>query len=77
MLILHNPAFGRYHYFRIFNSFVEAYTPCYVEPATEAKYMGVGQIDPLRCDADKYGWSATGQPFNDAYRYVRGPVDFH
>merc|ERR1711988_1461838 len=59
-----------YHYFRIFNSFVEAYTPCYVEPATEAKYMGVGQIDPLRCDADKYGWSATGQPFNDAYRYV-------
>merc|ERR1711907_194218 len=24
-----------YHYFRIFNSFVEAYTPCYVEPATD------------------------------------------
>merc|ERR1719364_216641 len=54
-----------YHYFRIFNSFVEAYTPCLVQPATEAKYMGVGQIDPLRCDADKYGWSAPGQPFND------------
>merc|ERR1719502_373472 len=59
-----------YHYFRIFNSFVEAYTPCYVEPATDNKYAGVGQIDPYRCDADVYGWSATGQPFNDAYRYV-------
>ena len=47
-----------------------------MEPATEAKYMGVGQVDPLRCDADKFGWSATGQPFNDAYRYVRSPVDF-
>merc|ERR1719253_1137876 len=50
-----------YHYFRIFNSFVEAYTPCEVVE---------GVVNPHKCDADKYGWSATGHPFNDAYRYV-------
>merc|ERR1712170_198532 len=50
-----------YHYFRIFNSFVEAYTPCYVT---------AGTVDPYTCDADKYGYTATGIPFNDAYRYV-------
>merc|ERR1712031_107936 len=50
-----------YHYFRIFNSFVEAYTPCKVTQGT---------IDPNTCDADKYGYSPTGIPFNDAYRYV-------
>merc|ERR1712031_88947 len=50
-----------YHYFRIFNSFVEAYTPCKVTKGT---------IDPHTCDADKYGYTPTGIPFNDAYRYV-------
>merc|ERR1711975_165717 len=50
-----------YHYFRIFNSFVEAYTPCEVTN---------GVVNPYKCDADNYGWSPTGHPFNDAYRYV-------
>merc|ERR1711975_103641 len=50
-----------YHYFRIFNSFVEAYTPCKVT---------AGKVFPNKCDADKYGYSPTGIPFNDAYRYV-------
>merc|ERR1712199_96357 len=50
-----------YHYFRIFNSFVEAYTPCEVTD---------GVINPYKCDADSYGWTPTGHPFNDAYRYV-------
>jgi len=50
-----------YHYFRIFNSFVEAYTPCKVT---------AGTVDPYTCDADKYGYTPTGIPFNDAYRYV-------
>merc|ERR1711990_1110393 len=50
-----------YHYFRIFNSFVEAYTPCEVVD---------GVVNPHKCDADTYGYSPTGQSFNDAYRYV-------
>merc|ERR1711975_90563 len=50
-----------YHYFRIFNSFEAAYTPCKVTQGT---------IDPNTCDADKYGYSPTGIPFNDACRYV-------
>lgn len=50
-----------YHYFRIFNSFREAYTPCQV-------IDGVANYNI--CDADKYGYSPTGIPFNDAYRYV-------
>merc|ERR1711975_197450 len=50
-----------YHYFRIFNSFVEAYTPCEVTNGT---------INPHKCDADAFGWTPTGHPFNDAYRYV-------
>merc|ERR1712199_46555 len=50
-----------YHYFRIFNSFVEAYTPCMVKNGT---------VFPHKCDADKYGYSPTGISFNDAYRYV-------
>merc|ERR1712199_136414 len=50
-----------YHYFRIFNSFVEAYTPCEIVD---------GVINPYKCDADTYGWQPTGHPFNDAYRYV-------
>jgi len=55
-----------YHYFRIFNSFTEAYTPCKVTNGTD----GVGTIDPHTCDADKYGYTPSGHPFNDAYRYV-------
>jgi len=50
-----------YHYFRIFNSFVEAYTPCEVLD---------GVVNPHKCDADTYGYSPTGHTFNDAYRYV-------
>merc|ERR1711975_100065 len=50
-----------YHYFRIFNSFEAAYTPC--------KVTG-GKVDYSLCDAEKYGYTATGIPFNDAYRYV-------
>merc|ERR1712176_1116444 len=36
-----------YHYFRIFNSFVEAYTPCEVTD---------GVINPHKCDADTFGY---------------------
>jgi len=42
-----------YHYLRIFNSFVEAYT---FVPVTEA--------------STEYAVTASGQPFNDAYRYM-------
>merc|ERR1711865_520412 len=50
-----------YHYFRIFNSFEKAYTPC--ESVD-------GEINYNKCDADLYGYNPTGIPFNDAYRYV-------
>merc|ERR1719159_1873310 len=50
-----------YHYFRIFDSFNAAYTPC------EVTEKG---INYNKCDPEKYGYSATGIPFNDAYRYV-------
>merc|ERR1719171_528371 len=50
-----------YHYFRIFNSFEASYTPCKVT---------AGTVDYNTCDADKYGYTPTGIPFNDAYRYV-------
>jgi len=53
--------FAMYHYFRIFDSFVAAYTPC------EVTEKGVNYN---KCDPEKYGYSATGIPFNDAYRYV-------
>merc|ERR1711918_112053 len=49
-----------YHYFRIFNSFNEAYTPC-------EKVDGV--INYNKCDSTT-GYETTGIPFNDAYRYV-------
>merc|ERR1711918_339788 len=49
-----------YHYFRIFNSFVEAYTPC-------EKVDGV--INYNKCDSTT-GYETTGIAFNDAYRYV-------
>merc|ERR1712182_65946 len=51
-----------YHYFRIFNSFDKAYTPCYRSPE--------GEINYNLCDADKYKYQPTGIAFNDAYRYV-------
>merc|ERR1711998_696774 len=50
-----------YHYFRIFNSFEAAYTPCKVTDGT---------VDYNTCGAEEYGYSATGIAFNDAYRYV-------
>merc|ERR1719502_1476480 len=50
-----------YHYFRIFNSFDAAYTPCQVTD---------GEVDYNTCSAEEYGYSATGIAFNDAYRYV-------
>merc|ERR1711990_1158632 len=55
-----------YHYFRIFNSFTEAYTPC--EAITDG--ANVTTINYNKCSADVYGYTATGIPFNDAYRYV-------
>merc|ERR1712031_88842 len=51
-----------YHYFRIFESFNKAYTPC--------KLMDDGSINYNMCNADEYGYTPTGIPFNDAYRYV-------
>jgi len=50
-----------YHYFRIFNSFEAAYTPCKVT---------AGKVDFSYCNAEVFGYTATGIPFNDAYRYV-------
>jgi len=51
-----------YHYFRIFDSFNAAFTPCEVGED--------GAINYNKCDPAKYGYSPTGIPFNDAYRYV-------
>merc|ERR1712023_613694 len=51
-----------YHYFRIFESFNKAYTPC--------KLMDDGSINYNMCNADEFGYTPTGIPFNDAYRYV-------
>merc|ERR1711988_373520 len=45
-----------YHYFRIFESFVNAYTCCEVVD---------GEVNPNKCSADHYGWNPTGIPFND------------
>merc|ERR1711907_765112 len=50
-----------YHYFRIFDSFVASYTPCHVKD---------GVVNYNHCDPEKFGYSPTGIPFNDAYRYV-------
>merc|ERR1711998_38464 len=50
-----------YHYFRIFNSFEAAFTPCKVTN---------GKVDSSYCDAEAFGYHPTGIPFNDAYRYV-------
>merc|ERR1711871_856869 len=46
---------------RIFDSFNAAYTPCETINGT---------VNYAKCDPDLYGYSATGIPFNDAYRYV-------
>merc|ERR1712006_8287 len=43
-----------YHYYRIFNSFDAAFTPCEVVE---------GVVNPNKC-------SPTGHAFNDAYRYM-------
>ena len=48
-----------YHYFRIFNSFEKAYTPCKVTN---------GVVNYNDCNADTYGYNPTGHAFNDAYR---------
>merc|ERR1719327_1270621 len=50
-----------YHYFRIFNSFNAAYTPCETINGT---------VNYAKCNPDLYGYTATGKPFNDAYRYM-------
>jgi bacteriorhodopsin len=50
-----------YHYFRIFDSFVAAYTPCEVTD---------GEVNHAKCSPELYNYTATGIPFNDAYRYV-------
>merc|ERR1711998_208407 len=50
-----------YHYFRIFDSFVAAYTPCEVTD---------GEVNHAKCSPELYNFAATGIPFNDAYRYV-------
>merc|ERR1712054_383499 len=56
-----------YHYFRIFNSFVEAYTPC---ETTQRASDNMTVVNRNVCDAEAFGYSPTGIPFNDAYRYV-------
>merc|ERR1711904_582433 len=55
-----------YHYFRIFDSFNAAYSPCHTVKGTN----GGQKVDLTECDSDHFGYSATGIPFNDAYRYV-------
>jgi len=50
-----------YHYFRIFDSFNAAFTPC--ENIN-------GTVNYNKCDPEKFGYTSTGIPFNDAYRYV-------
>jgi len=49
-----------YHYFRIFDSFNAAYTPCEVTD---------GEVNYNKCDYTT-GYQTTGIAFNDAYRYV-------
>merc|ERR1711907_594995 len=53
-----------YHYMRIFNSFEASYTPCEVVD---------GEVNPNKCDPAKYGYTATGIAFNDAYRCRLAP----
>merc|ERR1712227_128165 len=51
-----------YHYFRIFDSFNAAFTPCEIQED--------GSVNYNHCDPEKFGYNPTGIPFNDAYRYV-------
>merc|ERR1712046_332061 len=51
-----------YHYFRIFDSFNAAFTPCEIQED--------GSINYNHCDPEKFVYNPTGIPFNDAYRYV-------
>merc|ERR1711988_2001539 len=50
-----------YHYYRIFNSFDAAFTPCEVVD---------GVVNAAKCDPETYGYSPTCHSFNDAYRYM-------
>merc|ERR1712054_511235 len=50
-----------YHYYRIFNSFDAAFTPCEVVDVV---------VNAAKCDPETYGYSPTGHSFNDAYRYM-------
>merc|ERR1711988_221254 len=59
-----------YHYFRIFQSFENAYTPCRVSSDTCTNGERCNVIDYTDCSRDDYGYSPTGHGFNDAYRYV-------
>merc|ERR1719214_549208 len=49
-----------YHYYRIFNSFDAAFTPCEVVE---------GVVNPNKCSPE-FGYMSTGHSFNDAYRYM-------
>merc|ERR1712054_717375 len=51
-----------YHYYRIFNSFDAAFTPCEVVE---------GVVNPNKCSPE-LGYSPTGHAFNDAYRCKHG-----
>merc|ERR1719185_56472 len=46
-----------YHYFRIFQSFENAYTPCYVTTGTHTDGSTYNMVDPNDCDRDSYGYS--------------------
>merc|ERR1712054_277529 len=59
-----------YHYFRIFQSFEAAYTPCYQSSSACSNGHKCNVIDYNDCSRDDYGYSPTGHGFNDAYRYV-------
>ena len=50
--------------------FVEAYTPC----ESIADGNNVTTINYNKCSADVFGYSATGIPFNDAYRCELPPL---
>merc|ERR1711907_458515 len=48
-------------FFLRLGSFLAAYTPCEVTNGT---------VNYNKCDPETFGYSPTGIPFNDAYRYV-------
>merc|ERR1711988_1555279 len=58
-----------YHYFRIFNSFVNSYK---LKNCDDYPADGTGGIDGRTWDKGNYncGYTATCQYFNDAYRYM-------